>query len=184
MSYSRSPVRPKCRRRSVEYHTKRLLSAKANENDLQRNMVIMNKWQKAHSTDTLTKSWADVCVSSSCQTSLLALRDPQILRRRSLMPPINPNKERYRTGSLVAPNQSSMLQPPLGPKRESSMESGYLSGSHEGSNSTPNSPRSFRNGSRRRPVISQSMSEDDETTSSFQSQTFYNAKEKRSQFHA
>ena len=41
---------------------------------------------------------------------------------------------------MVASNQSALLHPPpnFGSKRESSLESGYLS--HEGSNSTPNSP--------------------------------------------
>ena len=70
-------------------------------------------------------------------------RDPSV-RRSSYMPPPTAKpakKERFRTGSLVVANQTSLLHPFSNSTREFSLESGYVS--HDGSTSTPNSPKKF-----------------------------------------
>ena len=86
---------------------------------------------------------------------------------------------------MVDPNQSSLLTPlpTFGSKREASLESGYLS--HEGSNSTPNSPKSLK---RRVKLgaIGQSISEDGDGSESRSppARIMPDAREMRKQFQA
>ena len=160
------------RRKSSELHTKKLLTTKVTgEREAE---IILNKWRRVHSNETLTRSWADVCIPNaghvtSTYPSFYQYKNAP-LRRCSYMPPAGvpskpPGSERYRASSLVVPNQSaSLLHPLTGSRREFSLESGYLS--HEGSSSTPNSPKKFmlgqiKSATGRRGVLSKSTSEED-----------------------
>jgi hypothetical protein len=138
--------------------------------------LFQNKWQRAHSNETLTKSWADVCVKTSHDLPL---------RRSSLMPPppVNPKQERYRTGSLVVSNQTTFLQPPSG--LDFSFESGYLS-LHGSSNSTPNSPKSIPIGdTMQRRMATKSVSEDNHgSVSATDDHSISGARDQRRHFYA
>lgn len=185
------------RLRSAEFHSKKVLNAKTDElvehtPTRNRDRFCLNKWelpQRQTSTETLTRSWADICIPSAFSagssiqnfqqvTPIAADHNPLSLQRRrcSYMPPTVTQPlcgERYRTGSLVqAHNQStSLLHPLFVQSREMSLESGYIS--HEGggsSRSTPSSPKKFAHflqtkKRHSRAQLSQSASEDDGTTS-------------------
>ena len=106
----RIPKTPrKTRRKSTEFHSKRVLTTNLNEiteSERVKGQVILNKWQRVKSSETLAKSsWADVC------TSLDRRRPPHPVRRSSYMPTqTTARPERHRTCSLVAGNQS-LLHP-------------------------------------------------------------------------
>ena len=107
-------------------------------------VIFQTKWKKAHSQENIKLTWADMCVGH--YSDPFSNVQPARSRRASMQPqqPQPPQlRERHRTHSLVASNQSYLHPPPntFGTKRESSLESGYLSSN---SNSTPTSPKPFK----------------------------------------
>jgi len=121
--------RRRVRRKSTEFHSKRVLTTNFNditESERVKGQVILNKWQRVKSSETLAKSsWADVCTS-------LDRRRHHPIRRSSHQTNQQTRPERHRTCSLVAGNQSNLLHPHAGiplsdSRREVSLESDYQS---------------------------------------------------------
>ena len=100
--------RRRVRRKSTEFHSKRVLTTNFNditESERVKGQVILNKWQRVKSSETLAKSsWADVCTS-------LDRRRHHPIRRSSHQTNQQMRPERHRTCSLVAGNQSNLLHP-------------------------------------------------------------------------
>ena len=100
--------RRRVRRKSTEVHSKRVLTTNFNditESERVKGQVILNKWQRVKSSETLAKSsWADVCTS-------LDRRRHHPIRRSSHQTNQQTRPERHRTCSLVAGNQSDLLHP-------------------------------------------------------------------------
>lgn len=162
----------------------------------------MDKWTSTRSNERLTRSWADVCIANAslCTSIAMSTGSSSQGRRSSYMPvssmrPPVPS-ERYRASSLVVPSQnSSLLHPLSGSRREFSLESGYLSHDcGEGSSSTPNSPKKFtlNQTKYRKSGLSQSTSVEDEVISPTASRitltlttatSTQSAREKRQMFH-
>lgn len=192
---------PSPRRKSLELHARKIFNTKVvSESDRKQEQELLKNWKRSEN-ERLTRSWADVCIANASLCTSIAMSTGSTssaghhngLRRSSYMPitTMKPPSERYRASSLVVPcsQNSSLLHPLSGSRREFSLESGYLSHDcGEGSSSTPNSPKKFtlNQTKNRKSGLSQSISVEDEAGASPTATimlTTSTAREKRQMFH-